>query len=707
VTLRRFALIFMIGGRLLDPAQASEPPIAQRVEKPILLHSDSFSDPYDWMRDATGKEASPDKKAALKTYIDLENAYAESAFQPLVTQISAFASQNSKGANNGPKLTFLFRRGGKDYFISDAGTTSAPAFLARMDDGLSVSLNIGPASADQEAVQMVDISSNGRRAALLINIGGGYRQRLRIVDTSSGQATGKDIDWFEGSAVWTPDGKGLYFLAADPIPETASYYQAFRLKHWTSDGTITTLAKVNTDDGILLSRTSDGLYAVLREGNLTDQKVSIIDLRGSARHPKPLVKTLGGRYHVDHSADGFAILSTAKNRSGTIYSSKTIAPRSRWRKLYQPETGQEIESIAAVKNRLALQIRGKGLPQLALLSPSTGRLERIAFDHPAYKADLLGDQDNGNGTLQFSYESMTEPKRIIRQDLTMGERDILGSAEPAPPGWVSEYLLAPAKDGTMIPILLIRHEKTLRNGKAPLILYGYGAHGNSQDARFGLRMLDVPAIVASGGMFAIAQVRGGGEQGHDWYLAGTGVNRQRSIDDFIASTEFLQDQKYSSPAHMAAAGNSSGGTLVGAAANLRPDLYRAIYLGVPSVDLITDRLFFGDTDTQSMVDLGDVTKADDYRRIAAIDPYRNLPSDRFPAALVETAQNDTNVPYWHSIKYMARLRAKVVNPDESVLRVFKTGGHAGPSDPAERVRQNAERTAWLLSKIAPATGRPK
>jgi oligopeptidase B len=666
------------------------------------LHGDTFNDSHDWIRTLASHDdwQSSAQGSRLRDLIAAENKRAQLAFAPLATEIQTIETR-ALAALPAQRDVFIVRRGDFDYWKRHQRESQQPIVIQRSrHNGAERTIRLRPKSTAEQGLELVDISDDGKLAAIWVDTGGGYRRALRVVNLQHPEQDYGDIDWFEGSAIWAPDNRTLYYLKADPIPANTPFFPRFHWYRWFLNKPAEHLATAIADDGTDLYRSSDKRFAILVEGNVTQQKVTVLDLHDAAAKPTPLVSEVSHRFSVDHGTGGFFIRSDHEHPSGKVYQSKDIAPMPKWQVVYTPPAGRSLEQFFVLGDVLALTLRGPHVPVAQFLNLATGALSPLSFSDAAHSVELVTPQDAQTGSALVFFTSMREPQRLL--EVTLGSHKI--SEFQSYPGarqdnWLTERLLATAKDGTSVPILVVRKKDTKPGPTVPLLLYGYGAHNNPQDARYGSRFFDVAAILENGGTFAVAQIRGGGELGLDWYRAGTGVNRRTSIDDFISAAQHLIAQNYTSSRHLGIAGASSGGTLIAAAMNAEPDLFRAAYLGVPYVDLITDLRVVGDTDTQGLVDLGDVRKLEDYQRIKLLDPYRNLRQVRYPATLIETASNDTNVPFWHAVKYAAALRASARNPEEIVLRVSDTGGHAGPPGVFDRIKVNAERTAWLLSQI--------
>jgi oligopeptidase B len=365
------------------------------------------------------------------------------------------------------------------------------------------------------------------------------------------------------------------------------------------------------------------------------------------------------------------------------------------------------------QSHLVLFERENGLPYLRVVdlaratanvaakSDALAASHRIEFTEPAYSASLGANPEFATHTIRFQYESFITPRSVFdydpqtRQRTLLKQQPVLGGYDPSQ--YVSERLHATASDGTRIPISLVTRRNTPRDGSAPLLLYGYGSYSISIPVNFNSNRL---SLLDRGVTFVIAHIRGGGELGKPWHDAGRMRNKRNTFTDFIAAAENLIAQRYTSPDRLIIEGGSAGGLLMGAVANMRPDLFRIVISHVPFVDVLNTML-----DASLPLTVGEYEEwgnpqiSADYEYMKSYCPYTNLETKNYPTMLVKTGLNDSQVMYWEPAKYVAKLRALKTDANPLLLKINMGAGHGGASGRYDYLREIALDHAFLLNQL--------
>jgi oligopeptidase B len=362
------------------------------------------------------------------------------------------------------------------------------------------------------------------------------------------------------------------------------------------------------------------------------------------------------------------------------------------------------EKLHFFAGHLAVTERVAGTLQLRVIDLVSGDDHAVAFDEPAYSVHTSGNAEFETATLRFVYTSLTTPASTYDYDLTTHER-VLRKRQPVPgyePSlYASERIFAAAGDGTEVPVSLVYRKEARGTGPQPLLLYGYGSYGIPIDAAFSQSRV---SLLDRGVVFAIAHIRGGGDLGRSWYEAGKMARKQTTFDDFIACAETLIGAGRTTPALLAIEGGSAGGLLMGAVVNQRPELFRAVVAEVPFVDVVTTML----DETMPLtvgefIEWGNPKIAEQYAWMRAYSPYDNLRAGPFPAMLVRTGLNDTQVAYWEPAKYVARLRTLKSDERPLLLKINLEVGHGGASGRFDALRDVAEDDVFLLVELGLAS----
>ena len=358
----------------------------------------------------------------------------------------------------------------------------------------------------------------------------------------------------------------------------------------------------------------------------------------------------------------------------------------------------KIQRIDPFADHLVLSEWENGLQQLEIVDLGTRERHRVSFPEPVYAASVGPNFVFGTKTLRYNYQSLVSPPAAFDYDMT-SRGAILVKRTEVPGGfdltnYRSERVLATASDGTTIPISLVFHKDTRRDGSAPLLLYGYGWYGASIAPTFSSSRL---ALLDRGVTYAIAHIRGGGELGEPWRDAGRMMNKVNTFTDFIASAEHLVAQKYTSAQRLVIQGGSAGGMLMGAAVNMRPDLFKAVIAEVPFVDILNTMLDATlPLTTSEYIEWGNPNDKPAYDYMAKYSPYDNVKAQTYPAMLVKVSINDSQVPYWEGSKLVAKLRATKTDANPLLLKVNFGAGHGGSSGRYDALHETAFNWAFAL-----------
>ena len=317
---------------------------------------------------------------------------------------------------------------------------------------------------------------------------------------------------------------------------------------------------------------------------------------------------------------------------------------------------------------------------------------------------LGSNPEFGTQLLRFTYSSLVTPDSVYDYEVRTRERtllkrdEVLGGYDPSV--YMVERLMAPARDGAMVPVSLVYRGPLVRDGNRPLLLYAYGSYGYTMEPTFSSQRI---SLLDRGFVYAIAHIRGGQEMGRPWYDDGKMMKKMNTFFDFIDCAEHVVRHKYTSPDRLVAHGGSAGGLLMGAIANLRPDLWRAVVADVPFVDLINTML--DETiplTAQEWEQWGNPKVADHYAYMRKYSPYDNVEPKAYPRMLITSGVNDPRVAFWEPVKWIAKLRALRSDANPLLLKMEMGSGHGGASGRYERIKEQAFRYAFIVTQGIPA-----
>jgi oligopeptidase B len=549
------------------------------------------------------------------------------------------------------------------------------------------------------------VSLDGNLLAYSTDVVGDERYTLRFRDLRTGEVYPDEIAGIGSGVTWAADNRTVYYTTVDDAwrPDTVWRH---RLGHTGADEQV--YYEPDERFWVAVGRTRSNAYVVIAAGSAVTSEVRMADAADpDAEFTTVLPRRDGVEYSVEHARiggeDRFLILHNDGAVNFTLVEAPVDDPTAQ-RTLIPPRDDVRLEGVEAFAHHLVVHYRADALPRLQLwpIDDGYGAREDITFDSELMACGLGGNPNWDAPKLRIASTSFITPVRIFDLDLASGERTllreqpVLGDYRRA--DYVERRDWATAEDGTRIPISLI-HRADL-TFPAPAVLYGYGAYESSEDPRFSVARL---SLLDRGVVFAIAHVRGGGEMGRLWYERGKLLEKKNTFTDFICAAKHLVDSGITRAQSLVALGGSAGGLLMGAVANLAPELFAGILAQVPFVDPLTTIL---DPSLPLTVTEWDewgnpLADPDVYFYMKSYSPYENVEAKEYPAILAMTSLNDTRVFYVEPAKWVAALRHTKTDHHPVLLRTQMAAGHGGISGRYERWRETAFQYAWLLATAAP------
>ena len=694
----------------IDEPRAQQRPVVQS------WHGVRLTDEFAWLKAANWRDVMREPAALdpdIRAYLDAENAYASATLadiEPL--QESIFAEMRGRikeddasvPVPDGPFAYFeRYREGGQHPLICREPRGGGIAEVLLDADALAEDRSFFQLGARRH-------SPDHKLLAWSADEAGSELFTMRVRDFATGTDLADVIVDTVGSPVWMHDCSAFYYVRLDS-QHRPSYVYRHRLGTPTSDDRLI-FESTDPQYFVSLSDTQSRRFAVISVHDHETSEAWLIDLSVSEAEPRlvtplePLV-----RYEVEHhpSFGGSPALILRTNAAGAEDFKLAWTPlaspgRAHWQDLVPHRPGIFILSFIVFADWLIWLEREDGVPRIVARRLSTGQQHAIAFAEEDYWLAISEGFEFQTDLLRFIYSSMTTPSEVWDYDLehrgrTLRKRQQIPSGHD-PAAYVTRRMFAPAFDGETIPISLLYRKDTPIDGTAPALVYGYGAYGFSIPAAFSSNRL---SLVDRGFVYAIAHVRGGTEKGWRWYRAGKLADKPNTFDDFIAVVEFLIADQWAAGTKVIAQGGSAGGTLMGAIANKRPDLFAGIIAEVPFVDVLNTML----DETLPLTppewpEWGNPrTDPEVFRTILSYDPYNNIRAQPYPALLVFAGLTDPRVTYWEPAKWVARLRARRLNRNLLALRTNLDAGHAGASGRFDRLKEIALAYAFAVKVALP------
>ena len=668
------------------------PPVADKQPKTITVHGDSRVDDYFWLREQSNPK--------VTDYLKAEDAYTDAVMKPTVAlQDTLF--KEMVGHIKETDDTVPYRRGDYFYYSRTTAGLQYPVHC-RKHGSLSapeeIVLDLNEMAKGQKfmALDVYEVSDDGSLLAYSTdNVG--YRQyTLQVKDLRTGMLLSERIERVDNAA-WASDNKTLFYVTEDAV--TKRHDKFFRHVIGTDKTDLVYDEKDELFD-IDLFRTRDRAIIVLQIAAKTSTEARFIP---AANPTAPLTvvapREPGHEYDIDHRGDLFYIRSNKGAKNFRVVTAPVAHPaEANWKELVAHRPEVKIEGMDAFAGHLVLSEWENGLQQIEVMDLGSRERYRIAFPEPVYAATAGPNFVFSTATLRYSYQSLVTPASVYDYDMTTRKATLLKQTE-VPGGfdrsaYASERVFATAQDGTKIPISLVYKKGVPRDGSAPLLLFGYGSYGFSVSPTFSSQRLP---LLDRGVVYAIAHVRGGGELGEPWRDAGRMMNKINTFTDFISSATFLIGEKYTSTQKLVIQGGSAGGMLVGAVANMRPDLFKAVIAQVPFVDVLNTMLDATlPLTTSEYIEWGNPNEKPAYDYMAKYSPYDNIKAQAYPAMLVKVSVNDSQVSYWEGAKFVAKLRATRTDSNPLLLKVNFGAGHGGASGRYDALHETALNWAFAL-----------
>jgi oligopeptidase B len=689
----------------MKPTPAA-PPVAARLPHPTSIHDTELPDDYAWMHD----KSSPNVTA----YLEAENVYT-AAVMSGTEELQADLYQEILSHIKEDDVSVPYRDGDWIYWSRTEKGRQYARFCRRPVDSSAdteyVILDVNQLAEGKPFMAIGDsaISPNGRLLAYTTDTTGFRQYTLAIKDLNTGENL-TDTALRVGSLAWASDSATLFYTTEDE--QTKRQDRLFRHTLGASNDP-EIFHEPDERFNLGIGRTTDRKYLLLEAGSHTTNEAWFLD----AANPTAGFTLIATRiddeeYHVDHR-DGLLYIRTNHHAEQFRLMRAPIADTAResWVEILPENPEAPLDDFDLFQSFLVATYRERGLPVLRVFALDANGLPTapsdIPFPDPAYTAYGEINRDFNTTTYRYAYQSLVRPASVFSYDVATQQSTLLKQQE-VPGGfdaslYNSERLWFAAHDGTQVPVSLVyRKDKFLRDTKSPLYVYGYGSYGYPLPLGFSASRL---ALLDRGLVVAYAHIRGGGELGDPWHDAGKMMLKRNTFTDFIEAVEFLIASGYGDRARVAIEGGSAGGLLMCAVVNFvaeqnKPALFRAVLSHVPFVDVMNTML---DATLPLTVaeyeEWGNPNEPEAFAYMRSYSPYDNLHAGPYPAMLVKTSLNDSQVMYWEPAKYVAKLRTLKTNDTPLLLHINMDAGHGGASGRYDYLKEIAFDHAFLLREL--------
>jgi oligopeptidase B len=672
-----------------------KPPVAKLVPQRLEKHSHVRTDNYFWLRDRNNPE--------VTAYLKAENEYTV-AVMAHAKQVEDKVLDEFKGRIKQTDISVPYLRDGYYYYARTEEGKDYPIYC-RKKGALDAPEQI-VVDANQEAaghkfcsVHRPVISSESDIAAYPVDTVGRRFYTIRFKNLTTGKVLKDAIPNVTENAAWANDNKTLFYVKQHP--STLRAYQVYR--HVLGTGASADVLVYEEKDETYschIFKTKSKKYIMIASHQTLASEYRYLD----AAAPTGKFKVVEPRrrdheYSVDHFQDHFYIRTNDHAKNFRLMKTPVAKPgMANWQEVIGHRDNVLLGDFEIFRNHLVVEERSNALIQLRIRPWSGAGEHYIDFGEPAYAVFGAENPEFDTPLFRFRYSSLTTPLSVFDYNMDAKEKKLLKREEVRggfdASNYVTEREWATASDGQRVPISLVYRKGFRKNGKSPLLLYGYGSYGISMDAEFNPFVI---SLLDRGFVYAIAHIRGGQEMGRRWYEDGRQLTKMNTFTDFIASAEHLVKEKYAAPDLVFAKGGSAGGLLMGAIVNLKPRLFKGVIANVPFVDVVTTMLDDSIPLTTSEYDeWGNPNDKKYYDYILSYSPYDQVKAHGYPNLLVTTGLHDSQVQYWEPAKWVAKLRAAKTDKNRLLLKTKMEAGHGGASGRYERWRDIAFEYAFLL-----------
>jgi oligopeptidase B len=688
--------VFFSLAATIAPGQGAPVPIAKKIHTERAINGSVLVDDYSWLRD----KSRPD----VKEYLEAENAYAETSTateRPLAERL--YRETLSHIQQDDTSVPYR-KRGYWYYTRTEEGKQYS--ILCRKKETLSspeeVLLDVNRLAKGEKFMSLgaFEVSDDSNLLAYTTDNVGFRQFKLHIKDLRTGKVLRDTAERVDGFA-WAADNKTLFYNTEDARTKRADEIH----RHVVSRNVARDSVVFHERDErytVDISRTRDGKYLLIDSGSHVTTEVRFIAADTPASAWKVLQpRSEGIQYYVDEGDGVFYIRVNDAGRSFRVVTAPVATPtRDHWTELIATRQDTPIDDVDVFKAFYVVMERVNGLVTLRVVNTISQKSTPIAFPEPAYSAYAASNEEFDTDKFRFGYESPISPPSTFEYDTaSMSSRLLKQQNVPAYDKslYSVERLTVKAWDGTAIPVTVVYRKDRFKRGENPLFVYGYGSYGVNVEDDFSVN--DLP-LLDRGVVAAVVHVRGGGELGERWHDGGKLTNKRNTFTDFTEATEGLLEQGYGKRGEVGIEGASAGGLLMGAVTNMRPDLFKVVLCEVPFVDVMntmldpTIPLTVGEYE-----EWGNPNRKADFDYMLSYSPYDNVTTKPYPAILVQTSLDDSQVGFWEPSKYVAKLRDLKTDNNPLVFFVNMHGGHGGSSGRYDRIRERDRNYAFMLTQL--------
>ena len=672
------------------------PPVAKIIPKILEKHGDKRTDNYYWLNNRENPE--------VIDYLNQENDYYKKmTAHTAQLQKDLFAEMKSRIKEDDASVPYFYN--GYFYITRTEKDKDYPIYARKkgnLDAQEEILIDCNEMAKGHSFFQMggMSVSPDNKWLVFSSDVVGRRIYSIQILNLENHKLLSDKIENTDGGMAWANDNATIFYTTQDKITLRSDKVFKHKLGADAKNDEMVYFEKDETFS-LDISKTKSKKYLVIESGSTLTTEYQILLADNPDGKFKIFQKRVRGlEYSISHFEDHFYILTNKDKATNfkLMQTPENATAKENWTDLIAHNQDVLLEGIDIFKHFLVVTERSNGLTKIKIIPWKGKPAYYLPFESETYTAYCSSNVDFDTDILRYGYQSMTTPSSIIDFNMQTKtkeikkEQEVLGDFDKK--NYTEQRIWATATDGTKIPISIVFKKGLQKNGKNPLLQYAYGSYGYSMDATFSSTRL---SLLDRGFVFAIAHIRGGEDLGRQWYEDGKLLKKKNTFTDFIACSKFLIDQKYTSSSHLYAEGGSAGGLLMGAIANMAPELYHGIIAQVPFVDVVTTMLDETIPLTTSEYDeWGNPNQKKYYDYMKSYSPIDNVGAHEYPNMYVSTGLHDSQVQYWEPAKWVAKLRATKTDKNIIFLDTNMDAGHGGASGRFEALKELAKEFSFLL-----------
>ena len=673
------------------------PPLATIKPTELVNHGHKRVDNYYWMKDRENPEVI-DYLNKENEFYQKETAHLKAFQNDLFEEMKARIKEDETSVPyffNGYYYITRFEKG-KDYPIYSRKKESMDA-----DEQIMFDCNEMAEGFSYFNLSGISVSEDNKWASFGVDTVSRRQYIIQIKNLESGEILATKIENTTGGATWASDNKTLFYSRKDPITLRPDKIYKHKLGTDSANDVLVYFEKDETFDVSVFKSKSKKYIIINADSTLTSEYQTVLSATPDADFKVFQKRKRELEYTISHYGDSFYILTNKDDATNfkLMKTPETKTQAKNWVEVIGHREDVLLEGIDIFKDYLVVSEKTNGLNQINIIPWSGSEAYYLPFEIETYTAETTTNIDFDTEILRYTYQSMATPNSVIDFNMRTKEKNVLKEQEVLggqfdKSNYIEKRVWATAQDGVKIPVSMVYKKGLQLDSSNPVLLYAYGSYGVTIDPYFSSTRL---SLLDRGFIYAIAHIRGGEDLGRNWYEDGKLLKKMNTFTDFIDCSKYLIDQKYTSASYLYAEGGSAGGLLMGAIANMAPELYNGIIAQVPFVDVVTTML--DDTiplTTGEYDEWGNPNQKKYYNYMLSYSPYDQVKEQNYPNMYISTGLHDSQVQYWEPAKWVAKLRQMKINNTKLFLDTNMEAGHGGASGRFESLKEIAKEFSFLL-----------